>query len=164
MIKLLSWHHKIIWNQDWVLFQRYIFYNLATLIKRCTSVCSFGVERLYRSHTYSHSLTHTYFYGYPQGQMSRLFLELGLSITSFICLLICILVYNHLIFIPNCDTYFHVIHHLDSADLGDKQRRWSAVPTDTERYFRTPFRKISYPIDPLFTHSFVYWQQNQNWS
>lgn len=37
MIKLFSSHHKIIWNQDWVLFQRYNFYDLATLIKRCNS-------------------------------------------------------------------------------------------------------------------------------
>lgn len=99
MIKLLSWHHKIIWNQDWGLFQRLPFYNLATLMK--------GYSFIHRVHTYLSPLcSHVILYT-AQGQMNKLLLELDFWSTSFIWPLICILVYKHHIFTASFDTCFH---------------------------------------------------------
>lgn len=105
MIKLLSWHHKIIWNQDSFLFKIHTFYNLATLIKQYN--LKLWKQDFYTDciHT-AHSLTHPYFYVYPQGQMSKLFLELNVGISPFTWPFICMLMYKYHIFTPTSDVHF----------------------------------------------------------
>lgn len=124
---------------------------------------NFGVEHLYRSHPSSHSFPHTHIYGYPQGQTSRLFLELSSSIISFICPLSCILVYNHLIFIPNSDKNFHGVHHLDSTNLWTSEED-GLLCALTQEDILLPFSGKSSTPSVLYslTHSFINWQQSQN--